>query len=150
MVRGRKAGNRPAGRRLSQRVKTAKGRSTSSQRWLSRQLNDPYVEGARRRGYRSRAAFKLIEIDDKLHLLRPGMRVLDLGAAPGGWTQVAVERTKAGSGAGPDAGRVVALDVLAIAASHLAAVSERRVEQLVNPSLSGLPPFLADRLAIGR
>src|SRR5258708_37762432 len=97
------------GRRLSQRVKPAKGRSTSSQRWLNRQINDPYVGEAKRRGYRSRAAFKLIEIDDKLHLLRPGLRVLDLGAAPGGWTQVAGERTKAALGGGA---QVVALDVL--------------------------------------
>jgi 23S rRNA (uridine2552-2'-O)-methyltransferase len=95
------------GRHLSQRLKTAKGRPTSSQRWLNRQLNDPYVDAAKRGGYRSRAAFKLIEIDDKLRLLKPGMRVLDLGAAPGGWTQVSVERTKAE----PGSGHVVALDV---------------------------------------
>lgn len=94
----------PGGRRLAERVKTAKGRPLSSTRWLGRQLNDPYVIEAKRRGYRSRAAFKLLEIDDKLHLLRPGARVVDLGAAPGGWTQVAVQRAKGG--------RVVALDVL--------------------------------------
>lgn len=76
----------------------------SSTRWLGRQLNDPYVIEARRRGFRSRAAFKLIELDDKLHLLRPRARVVDLGAAPGGWTQVAVDRAKGG--------QVVALDVL--------------------------------------
>ncbi len=102
MSRGSRPGG-PSGRRLAERLKTAKGRSTSSQRWLSRQLNDPYVAEAKRRGYRSRAAFKLLELDQKLHLLKPGARVLDLGAAPGGWTQVAVERTKGG--------KVVAVDV---------------------------------------
>ncbi len=76
------------------RVKTARGRKPSSTRWLQRQLNDPYVVAARKRGYRTRAAFKLIEIDDHFSLLAPGMRVVDLGAAPGGWTQVVVERVK--------------------------------------------------------
>ena len=70
-------------RKLAVRVRTAKGRKIASTRWLQRQLNDPYVEEAKRRGYRSRAAFKLAEIDDKYHLLRPGMTVVDLGAAPG-------------------------------------------------------------------
>ncbi len=93
-------------RDLAVRVK-AKGRTTSQQRWLSRQLNDPYVADARRLGLRSRAAFKLIELDEKLRLLRPGMTVVDLGAAPGGWTQVVVDRVKGG--------RVVALDILAMA-----------------------------------
>jgi len=102
MARG---GGRGSGsRRLAERVKTAKGRPLSSTRWLGRQLNDPYVAEAKRRGYRSRAAFKLIEMDDKLRLLRPGARVVDLGAAPGGWTQVAAQRVKGG--------QVVALDVL--------------------------------------
>jgi 23S rRNA (uridine2552-2'-O)-methyltransferase len=95
------------GRRLSQRVKTAKGRPIGSSEWLRRQLNDPYVQQAKQRGYRSRAAFKLIEIDDKAHLLKPGQRVLDLGAAPGGWTQVAVEKVKAQEGKG----RVVGVDI---------------------------------------
>jgi 23S rRNA (uridine2552-2'-O)-methyltransferase len=93
------------GRGLSTRLRTAKGRSKASQRWLERQLNDPYVRAAQERGLRSRAAFKLLEMDEKHRLLRPGARVLDLGAAPGGWTQVAVER------AGPG-GRVVAVDLL--------------------------------------
>ena len=75
-----------------QRVKTARGRSNSSTRWLQRQLNDPYVQEAKRVGYRSRAAFKLIDIDDKYRLIRRRMRVVDLGAAPGGWCQVAAER----------------------------------------------------------
>ncbi len=95
--------HRGGGRRLSQRVKTAKGRSVSSTQWLERQLNDPYVAEAKRRGYRSRAAFKLQQLDDKLHVLKPGARVIDLGAAPGGWTQVAVERVKGG--------QIVALDI---------------------------------------
>jgi 23S rRNA (uridine2552-2'-O)-methyltransferase len=93
------------GRGLSTRLRTAKGRSKASQRWLERQLNDPYVRAARDQGLRSRAAFKLIEIDEKHGLLRPGARVLDLGAAPGGWTQVSAGRTAPG-------GRVVAVDVL--------------------------------------
>jgi 23S rRNA (uridine2552-2'-O)-methyltransferase len=82
-------------RELTVRVKTARGRKTSSQKWLQRQLNDPYVVEARQMGYRSRAAFKLVEIDDKHHILKPGQCVIDLGAAPGGWTQIAVARTKA-------------------------------------------------------
>lgn len=76
----------------SVRLRTAAGRSTASQRWLTRQLNDPYVAAAQAQGWRSRAAFKLIELDARFRLLRPGQRVLDLGAAPGGWTQVAVRR----------------------------------------------------------
>lgn len=81
-----------------------KGRKASSRRWLERQLNDPYVREARRRGYRSRAAFKLIELDEKFGLLRKGRRIVDLGAAPGGWTQIALE------GVGPS-GTVVAIDL---------------------------------------
>ncbi len=88
---------RVRGRKLSTRVKTAKGRKTSSTRWLQRQLNDPYVAEAKRLGYRSRAAFKLIELDDQFDFLRPGLRVIDLGAAPGGWTQVVIERVTAGN-----------------------------------------------------
>jgi 23S rRNA (uridine2552-2'-O)-methyltransferase len=94
-------------RRLAVRVKTAKGRKIASTRWLQRQLNDPYVEEAKRRGYRSRAAFKLTEIDDRYRFLKPGMVVLDLGAAPGGWSQIAAERV--GSAVGK--GQVLAVDV---------------------------------------
>jgi 23S rRNA (uridine2552-2'-O)-methyltransferase len=97
-------------RSLSVRVKTAKGRKLASTRWLQRQLNDPYVEAAKRAGYRSRAAFKLAEIDDKHRLLKPGMIVLDLGAAPGGWSQVAAKRVGAGEGKG----RVIAVDLSAV------------------------------------
>ena len=89
------------------RVKTAKGRKIASTRWLQRQLNDPYVEEAKRRGLRSRAAFKLAEIDDKYLLLRPGMSVVDLGAAPGGWSQIAAQRVQVMAGKG----RVVAVDI---------------------------------------
>jgi 23S rRNA (uridine2552-2'-O)-methyltransferase len=98
-------------RRLKIRVKSGKGRSPSSKRWLDRQLNDPYVARARSAGYRGRAAFKLIEIDDKHHLIRKGARVIDLGAAPGGWSQVAAAR----SGAATGRGRVVAIDLLEMA-----------------------------------
>jgi len=99
--------NRPTGRDLKVRVKTGKGRTLAQKRWLERQLNDPYVARAKREGYRSRAAYKLIEIDDKHHILKPGAKVIDLGAAPGGWSQVAAKRVKAGEG-----GRVVAIDLL--------------------------------------
>jgi 23S rRNA (uridine2552-2'-O)-methyltransferase len=73
-------------------LRTASGRTTAQQAWLRRQLNDPYVVAARAQNYRSRAAFKLIELDDRYHLIRKGARVLDLGAAPGGWAQVAMQR----------------------------------------------------------
>lgn len=79
---------------LHVKVKTARKRSNASTRWLERQLNDPYVAEAKRQGWRSRAAFKLIEIDDKHRLLTPGTTVVDLGAAPGGWSQVAAQRVK--------------------------------------------------------
>lgn len=90
LARKARGPGRPAERGLSVAVKTAKSRSAASQRWLARQLNDPYVAAAKQQGWRSRAAFKLLEMDERFHLLRPGLRVLDLGAAPGGWTQVAV------------------------------------------------------------
>ncbi len=105
--RGSKGGGTPGDggpRRLGVRVRKAAGRTSASTRWLQRQLNDPYVAEAQRLGYRSRAAFKLIQLDDKVGLLQPGARVVDLGAAPGGWSQVAVERCG-------DKGRVVGLDL---------------------------------------
>lgn len=86
--------NQSGGRQLAVRVKTARGRKNSSTRWLQRQLNDPYVSKAKELGYRSRAAFKLLEMNEKNKFLGPGKRVIDLGAAPGGWTQVAVEIVK--------------------------------------------------------
>lgn len=79
-------------RGLSVSLKTARGRTTASQKWLQRQLNDPYVRAAKEQGWRSRAAFKLIELDDRFHLIGKGAKVVDLGAAPGGWAQVAVRR----------------------------------------------------------
>ncbi|MEO1039431.1 MAG: RlmE family RNA methyltransferase [Pseudomonadota bacterium] len=88
----KKAGDARAAKQLYERVKTARGRKLSSKLWLERQLNDPYVRRARTEGYRSRAAFKLTELDDKYKILKPGARVVDLGAAPGGWVQVALQR----------------------------------------------------------
>ncbi|HYX03843.1 MAG TPA: RlmE family RNA methyltransferase [Reyranella sp.] len=106
----RDKGSRPTGRRATVRVRTARGRTVSSQRWLQRQLNDPYVAEARKRGYRSRAAFKLLQLDDQFRFLRPGARVVDLGCAPGGWIQVAVERVK------PEhsGGKVIGIDLLPV------------------------------------
>src|SRR6201998_3267834 len=94
--------------RLHVTVRTAGKRKLSSKLWLERQLNDPYVAQAKRLGYRSRAAFKLIEIDDKYRLLKPGMTVVDLGAAPGGWSQIAAKRVGTAGGKG----RVIAIDLL--------------------------------------
>ena len=97
-----------SGRSLTQRLRTAGRRRPSSIRWLERQINDPYVAEAQRRGYRSRAAFKLQQLDDRFHILGPGKRVIDLGAAPGGWTQVAVERCLPEGG---KQGRVIGIDL---------------------------------------
>src|SRR4051812_36631167 len=94
------------GRELGVRLKSARGRTHSSQLWLERQLNDPYVARAKREGYRSRAVYKLLEIDDKAKILKPGQLVLDLGAAPGGWSQLAADRVGAVEGRG----KVVAID----------------------------------------
>jgi 23S rRNA (uridine2552-2'-O)-methyltransferase len=94
--------------RLHVQVRTGGKRKHSSKLWLERQLNDPYVAKAKREGYRSRAAYKLIEIDDKFRLLRPGQTVVDLGAAPGGWSQIAAQRVGAAEGKG----KVVAIDLL--------------------------------------
>ncbi len=112
MTTDKAASGREGGRSLKTRVKTARKRSMSSALWLGRQLNDPYVARARTEGYRSRAAFKLLEIDEQYKMLRPGQRIVDLGAAPGGWSQVAAQRI--GATAGP--GKVVAIDLLAMEA----------------------------------
>jgi len=98
-------GGTDAGRTQAKRLKTAKLRTPSSQAWLERQINDPFVAEAKAKGYRSRAAFKLAEIDDKLRLIRRGARVIDLGCAPGGWLQVALER---------GAAKVAGVDLLAV------------------------------------
>ena len=105
--KGGGAEQRGGSRKLTVKLRTAKGRKIASTRWLSRQLNDPYVEEAKRRGYRSRAAFKLIEIDDRYRFLKLGMSVVDLGAAPGGWSQIAAERVGSAEGRG----QVLAVDL---------------------------------------
>lgn len=110
--RGGARGPKRAGgsaRPLAVRIRAKKGRTASQRRWLERQLNDPYVAEAQRRGYRSRAAFKLEQLDDKFHFLKAGCRVIDLGAAPGGWTQVAAARARSAASGG---GKVVAVDLL--------------------------------------
>ena len=101
---------REGGRALKTRVKTARKRSLSSTLWLERQLNDPFVARARLEGFRSRAAYKLSEIDDKYKLFKPGGRIVDLGAAPGGWAQVAAARVKSREGQG----RVIGIDLLEV------------------------------------
>ncbi|MDB6180686.1 RlmE family RNA methyltransferase [Paracoccus fistulariae] len=99
-------------RDLKVRVKTAKGRKLSSKLWLERQLNDPYVARARREGFRGRAAYKILELDDKYRFLVPGARVVDLGCAPGGWCQVAVGRVNAlGEKSGKAVGKVLGIDL---------------------------------------
>ncbi|MEM7620600.1 MAG: RlmE family RNA methyltransferase [Pseudomonadota bacterium] len=102
----RSSGNRD----LTVKVKTAKGRKLSSTRWLQRQLNDPFVAAAKRDGYRSRAAYKLIEIDDKFNFLKSGATVIDLGCAPGSWTQIAAQRCQSEQ----KKGSVIGLDLLEI------------------------------------
>lgn len=108
MARGRKTSGQDGSRARSERVRSARGRKLSSTRWLQRQLNDPYVQAAQREGYRSRAAYKLLQIDERFALLQPGRRVVDLGAAPGGWTQVVVAHVQSQE----TAGQVVAIDIL--------------------------------------
>jgi 23S rRNA (uridine2552-2'-O)-methyltransferase len=122
-----------SGRDLKVRVKTGKSRSLSSKLWLERQLNDPYVARAKREGLRSRAAYKLMEIDDKHHLLKRRAKVVDLGAAPGGWSQIAAKRVGAADGSG---GRVIAIDILEMDAMpgveflHLDFLDARAPEEL--------------------
>jgi len=111
-LKGEGAGKGRGDRSLAVRVKTARKRSHSSTLWLERQLNDPYVARAKAEGYRSRAAFKLLEIDDRYHLLRKGQRIIDLGCAPGGWAQIAATRT--GSATGTAEARVVGIDLLEV------------------------------------
>lgn len=108
---GTVAGSGRGTRDLRVRVKTAKGRKLSSTRWLERQLNDPYVQAAKRDGYRGRAAYKLIQLDDRFHFLKPGVRVVDLGCAPGGWLQVAVARVGAAEGRPGKRGSVLGVDL---------------------------------------
>jgi 23S rRNA (uridine2552-2'-O)-methyltransferase len=118
----RRSGRAPTTARApAVRVKTAGKRKPSSTQWLERQLNDPYVGAAKRLGYRSRAAFKLLQLDDRFRFLKPGARVADLGAAPGGWTQVAATRVKAAAGRG----RVVGIDLIAMDAVPGAVLLQR-------------------------
>lgn len=130
MSRGKKNAG-PGGRNLTVRLKTARGRKSSSSRWLNRQLNDPYVVAARRDGYRSRAAYKLAELDDRFRFLRPGKRVVDLGAAPGGWTQVAVERVEA---QGRGGGTVIAVDTIDVAPIAGAETMQMDITEVEVPS----------------
>jgi 23S rRNA (uridine2552-2'-O)-methyltransferase len=140
--------NPSTGRAASERVKTAKGRKISSTRWLKRQLNDPYVAEAKRVGYRSRAAFKLAELDDRFHFLGKGKRVLDLGAAPGGWTQIAVAR----GGKAKGLSRVVGLDILPIDAIPGATLFqgdflEEGIEKKLLDALGGAPDVIISDMA---
>src|ERR1700755_3681256 len=111
--KSKSGGSLPTGRHATVRVKTARGRTVAQQRCLQRQLNDPYVVEAKKRGYRSRAAFKLLQLDDQFRFLKPKARVIDLGAAPGGWTQVSVERVKAEKGGGV----VIGIDITPVEAA---------------------------------
>ncbi|MGQ0445613.1 MAG: RlmE family RNA methyltransferase [Beijerinckiaceae bacterium] len=110
MTESKFSSGREGGRSLKNRVKTARKRTLSSTLWLERQLNDPYVARAKREGFRSRAAYKLLEIDERYHFLKQGQTIVDLGAAPGGWSQVAVRKVSAESGHG----RVIGIDLLEI------------------------------------
>ncbi|MFM7083842.1 MAG: RlmE family RNA methyltransferase [Hyphomicrobium sp.] len=123
-------------RMLHVHVKSATKKSHSSIRWLERQLNDPYVVAAKREGYRSRAAYKLLEIDNKYHLFKPGLRVVDLGAAPGGWSQIAAERVKSAEGKG----QVVALDYLTM--EPLAGVEFLQLDFLIETAEDQLKKIL--------
>lgn len=139
---GARSGGATGRRDKSVRVKTARGRKLSSTLWLQRQLNDPYVQEARRLGYRSRAAFKLAELDDRLQFLKPGLTVIDLGAAPGGWSQVAAERTKSVEGSGQGKGKVVGLDLLEI--EPIAGVDLIRADFMEDAALEALAEAAPD------
>ena len=135
--------------RMHVSVRTGAKRKLSSKLWLERQLNDPSVARAKREGYRSRAAFKLIEIDDKYHLLKPGLVVVDLGAAPGGWSQIAARRVAAAEGKG----RVVAIDLLDMPAiagvqfARLDFLEQAAPERLIDMLGGGADVVLSDMAA---
>ena len=142
MVRLPTAGD-PAGRPLKKRLKTADGRTLSSQQWLERQISDPYVQKAKAEGWRSRAAFKLLEIDDRFHLLKRGVRVVDLGCAPGGWVQAALKR---------GAAEVAGVDLLAvdpIPGAHLiqADFTDPGVGEQLIAALGGPPDLVLSDMA---
>jgi len=130
-------------RDLKVKVKTARGRKLSSTRWLERQLNDPYVKRAQAEGYRGRAAFKILELDEKFRFLVPGARVVDLGCAPGGWCQVAVKRVNAlGERSGKRVGTVLGVDLqevepVAGAETHVLDFMEDDADQKVKDWLGG-------------
>jgi 23S rRNA (uridine2552-2'-O)-methyltransferase len=132
---------RRPGRPLKVRVKTARGRTPSQKHWLERQLNDPFVHEAKRLGLRARSAFKLAEIDDKYRIFRPGMLVVDLGAAPGSWSQLAAQRIRADEGEG----RVVAIDLHGM--DPLPGVTILRKDFLDPDAPSKLKEALGDRQA---
>jgi len=137
-MKGRSRERSDGTRRLALRLRTAKGRKLASTRWLTRQLNDPYVEEAKRRGYRSRAAFKLSEIDDKHHLLRPGMSVVDLGAAPGGWSQIAAQRIKVMAGkAGVIAVDLVEMEPISGVTALRLDITDPNAADRINEALNG-------------
>ena len=125
------------------RLRTAMGRTVSQQRWLARQLNDPYVAAAKRASLRSRAAFKLIELDEQFRLLRKGARVLDLGAAPGGWSQVALQRG-ASSVVGID---LLPIDPLAGATFLQADINADGIEDELRRALGGAPDLVLSDMA---
>ncbi len=137
-----KTSGREGGRSLKTHVKTAKKRTLSSTLWLERQLNDPYVVRAKLEGYRSRAAFKLIEIDERYHVLHPGQKVVDLGAAPGGWSQVAAQKTGSRDGRG----RVIGIDLLDIA--PLPGVEFRKMDFLDPAAPAHLKEWLGSKADI--
>ncbi|MFV0430604.1 MAG: RlmE family RNA methyltransferase [Alphaproteobacteria bacterium] len=139
-----KTDNRSSSQRAQAvRVKTAKGRKTSSTRWLQRQLNDPYVQAAHSQGLRSRAAFKIRELNDRFQFLKEGQKIVDLGAAPGGWTQEAVEITQSSMGKG----MVLAVDIqemeeiagaTVICQDFLANDAEERIMSLLDGKVDGV------------
>lgn len=136
---GSKVGISGGQRDLNVRLKNARSRTPSSQRWLERQLNDPYVAASKREGYRSRAAYKLIEIDAKYRFLKPGARVIDLGAAPGGWSQIAADRVRSIGGGG----QVIAIDILDM--EPLAGVTSAKLDFMDE----GAEAWLKDKLRDG-
>jgi len=149
--RGRRSTNKPGPpvtRNAAIRLRRSRRRKPSSTEWLSRQLNDPYVAEARRLGYRSRAAFKLIELDDRFQLLPPGRRVVDLGCAPGGWTQVAVERVGARDGRGAVVG-VDLSETAPIAGARIlrADIYEPAITTAITANLGGLADVVLSDMA---
>lgn len=139
---GKTSGNGSGMRKLAIRLKTAKGRTTSSQLWLARQLNDPYVAQARQDGYRSRAVYKLLQINERYKIFKPGQRVIDLGAAPGGWSQAAARLVKAGDAGG---GQVIAIDIAAM--EPIADVSILELDFMADAAPGRLQALLAGHKA---